>query len=150
MYSCCPDQPRCYPLPDLAQMDTPTVWVVDDDEDDQLFIRSAFGNGEPPVKVLVLNDGADLLPKLAECDELPRLVLLDINMPRKNGFETLRELRAIADYADLPVVILTTSSAKHEHEHSLALGANQFLTKPLSFNQLSVLAQELSKQWKLV
>ena len=130
-------------------MDTPTVWVVDDDEDDQLFIRSAFEKGQPPVKVLVLNDGADLLPKLAEYDELPRLILLDINMPRKNGFETLRDLRAVADYADLLVVMLTTSSAQHEHDRSLALGANQFLTKPLSFNQLSVLAQELSKQWKL-
>lgn len=130
-------------------MTTSTVWVVDDDEDDQLFIRAAFENGEPSVKVLILNDGAELLPKLRECSKLPRLILLDINMPRKNGFETLKELRAIPDYADLPVVMLTTSSAQHEHERSLALGANQFLTKPLSFDQLRVVAQELNKQWKL-
>lgn len=131
-------------------MNASTVWVVDDDEDDQLFIRSAFENGEPPVEVFLLNDGVELFPKLAECTELPRLILLDINMPRKNGFETLAELRAIPAYADLPVVMLTTSSAHSERERSLALGANQFLTKPLSYDQLRIVAQELSKQWKLV
>lgn len=130
-------------------MATFTVWVVDDDEDDQLFIRSAFENGQPPIRVLTLSDGAELLPQLEACDELPRLILLDINMPRKNGFETLKELRSIPDFVDLPVVMLTTSAAETERSRSLALGANQFLTKPLTFDQLKVLAQELSNQWKL-
>lgn len=78
-----------------------------------------------------------------------RLILLDINMPRKNSFETLEELRAIPTYADLPVVILTTSSAHSECERSLTLGANQFLTKPFSYDQLRILVKELSEQWKL-
>ena len=133
----------------IVEMNPFTVWIVDDDEDDQLFIRTAFEQIEPPIRVLALSDGSELLPRLAACDQLPRLILLDINMPRKNGFETLKELRSIPDFAHLPVVMLTTSSAKSEHDHSLALGANQFLTKPLSFNQLSVLAQELSREWKL-
>lgn len=130
-------------------MTTSTVWIVDDDEDDQLFIRSAFESGTPPVQVLVLSDGSELLPKLEESSELPRLILLDINMPRKNGFETLKELRSTPAYAALPVVMLTTSAAEAERDQSLALGANQFLTKPLSFDQLKMLAQELSTQWKL-
>lgn len=131
-------------------MNGSTGWIVDDDEDDQLFIQSAFENGEPPVKVFLLNDGVELLPKLAECVRLPRLILLDINMPRKNGFEILEELRAVPTYADLPVEILTTSSAHSERERSLALGANQFLTKPFSYDQSRILAKELSEQWKLV
>ncbi len=130
-------------------MTTSTVWVVDDDEDDQLFIRSAFESGQPPIRVRILNDGVELLPRLAECSELPRLILLDINMPLKNGFETLKELRSLPKYEHLPVVMLTTSATEAEHSRSLALGANQFLTKPLSMSQLKLLAQELSQRWKL-
>lgn len=132
-----------------TQITIPTVWIVDDDEDDQLFIRSAFINGQPPVAVLTLSDGDDLLPTLAQCHELPRLILLDVNMPRKNGFDTLKELRQTPTFADLPVVILTTSSDEGDRKRSLALGANHFLTKPLNYEQLRALAQELSREWAL-
>lgn len=128
---------------------TPTIWIIDDDEDDQHFIRAAFTDCQPAINIVSLSDGEELLPKLTEADELPRLILLDVNMPRKNGFETLKELRAIADYADLPVVMLTTSSAEEDRQRSMALGANHFLTKPLTYDQLRQLAQELSQQWVL-
>ena len=136
-------------LPPVTKPTIPTVWVVDDDEDDQLFIRSAFMDAHPPVTVLTLGDGNELLPMLAQCDELPRLILLDVNMPRKNGFETLSELRQLPDFADLPVVMLTTSSNEEDRRRSLALGANYFLTKPLSYERLKELAQELSQEWAL-
>ncbi|QDK81594.1 response regulator [Spirosoma sp. KCTC 42546] len=128
----------------------PTVWIIDDDEDDQLFIRYAFLDGEPSISVLSLSDGVDLLPRLAECVELPRLLLLDINMPLKNGFETLKELRSIPAYAQLPVVMLTTSSDEDDRQRCLSLGANQFLTKPLTYEQLREMAQELSSNWELI
>ena len=130
-------------------MPSSAVWVVDDDEDDQLFIRSAFEQGEPPITVSSLFDGTELLPMLTQCTSLPRLILLDINMPRKNGFEALRELRAIDAYADLPVVMLTTSSDADDRERALKLGANYFLTKPLSQEQLREMAIKLISQWKL-
>lgn len=125
------------------------VWIVDDDEDDQQFIRSAFLNGNPSISVLSLRDGEELLPKLAESDELPRLILLDINMPRKDGFETLTELRSVAAYANLPVVMLTTSSSEEDCQRCLALGANDFLTKPLTYRELRQIAEQLSQQWAL-
>ncbi|MDB5243488.1 MAG: response regulator [Spirosoma sp.] len=130
-------------------LDCPSVWVVDDDEDDQLIIQSAFGDGDLSVKVLLLNDGTELLPKLDECAELPRLILLDVNMPRKNGFETLKELRSTPKFVDLPVIMLTTSTDKNDRERSLSLGATHFLTKPLTYQQLKALTQELSQQWQL-
>ncbi|GAB3225812.1 response regulator [Spirosoma arcticum] len=133
----------------MTKRTTPTVWIVDDDEDDQLLIGSAFLEGEPSVKVLTLNDGDELLPKLSQSDQLPRLILLDVNMTRKNGFDTLSELRQLPDFADLPVVILTTSSDEEDRRRSLALGANHFLTKPLSYEQLKELAQKLSREWEL-
>lgn len=133
----------------MRHLTTPTVWLVDDDEDDQLFIRSAFSNAQPPISVLALSDGDELLPKLRECVKRPRLILLDVNMPRKNGFETLTELRSVPEFADLPVVILTTSSDDDDRKRSAALGANHFLTKPLTHQQLKQLAQELIRQWEL-
>ena len=133
----------------MQQPSTPTVWLVDDDDDDQLFIRSAFRDGQPPISVLTLSDGDELLPKLRECIELPRLILLDVNMPRKNGFETLKELRDTPAFADLPVIMLTTSSDDEDRKRSIASGANHFLTKPLTHEQLRQLAQELIHQWEL-
>ncbi|MVM35622.1 response regulator [Spirosoma sp. HMF4905] len=128
---------------------TPTVWIVDDDEDDQLFIRSAFQEESPSIQVLCLRDGEELLSILAKCAELPLLILLDINMPRKDGFETLQELRSVATYAQLPVVMLTTSSEPEDIQRCISLGANHFLTKPLTYEQLRDMVQALRKNWEL-
>lgn len=133
----------------MQQLTTPSVWVVDDDDDDQLLIRTAFINSQPPINVLSLSDGDQLLPKLSECAELPRLILLDINMPRMNGFETLEELRSVPNLADLPVVMLTTSSDQNDRQLSMGLGANRFLTKPPTQRQLRQVAQELIQEWEL-
>lgn len=133
----------------MKSSNTPTVWIVDDDEEDILFIGSAFRDGQPSINSLALNSGAELLATLGKCVELPRLILLDINMPLKNGFETLEELRSMASFKGLPVIMLTTSSNEDDRQRSLALGANQFLTKPLTYEQLRTLAQELSRDWEL-
>jgi CheY-like chemotaxis protein len=129
---------------------TPPVWVVDDDEDDRLFIRSAFEDLKRPVQVLTLSDGDQLLPKLMRCAVLPQLILLDINMTRQNGFETLVQLRNTPNFACIPVVMLTTSSDVTDRQRSLALGAKQCLTKPASYNQLVNLVKSLTDQWELV
>ncbi|GAB3551375.1 response regulator [Spirosoma fluminis] len=131
-------------IPSLSPV--PPIWVVDDDEDDRLFIRSAFKSITPPIDVLVLTDGEELLSTLAAHEELPQLVLLDINMPYQNGFDTLRQLRTSQKYADLPVIMLTTSSSEDDRQRSLALGADQFVTKPASFTQLIALTQQLAQQ----
>ncbi len=128
---------------------TPTVWVVDDDEDDQMLIHSAFGKAS--INVLALNDGDELLPQLEliEFDERPRLILLDINMTRQNGFETLKALRSTPGFADLPVVMLTTSSDAADRKRCLELGADAFLTKPLNYDQLATLTRQLTQTWAL-
>jgi CheY-like chemotaxis protein len=128
---------------------TPAVWVVDDDEDDQIFIQSAFEDTGKPIYVVTLSDGDQLLPQLANCDQLPRLILLDINMARQNGFDTLAQLRNTDTFAHLPVVMMTTSSDHSDRQRSLSLGANQILTKPTSYKQLVMLVKGLAEQWEL-
>ncbi len=127
-----------------------SLWIVDDDEDDRLFIRSAFQRAKKPIRVRILSDGDQLIPQLANCANLPRLILLDINMSRQNGFETLQQVRSTPTFAHLPVVMFTTSSDAADRQRSLALGANQYLTKPSRYEQLITLAEELTEQWALV
>ncbi|GAB2585069.1 response regulator [Spirosoma areae] len=128
---------------------SPAVWVVDDDEDDRLFICAAFEDTQRSIGVRTLSDGEMLLPNLAKADELPRLILLDINMARQNGFDTLAQLRNSTDFAHLPVVMLTTSTEITDRQRSLALGANQCLTKPARYEQLVSLVNQLTEQWAL-
>ena len=135
---------RCVQNPALRL--APPVWVVDDDEDDRLFIQSAFESINPPIDVLVLTGGEELLSALAKHESLPRLILLDINMPYQNGFDTLKQLRTSQKYAELPVIMLTTSSSEDDRQRSFALGADQFITKPSSYNQLIALTQQLAQQ----
>ncbi|WP_080058487.1 response regulator [Spirosoma aerolatum] len=130
-------------------VNSPSVWVVDDDEDDRLFIRSAFEDLKTPVSVLMLTDGDQVLPSLTVAETIPQLILMDINMTRQNGFETLTQLRSTPTYAELPVVMLTTSSDKSDRQRSLALGANQCLTKPASYNELVTMVTSLSERWAL-
>lgn len=126
-----------------------SVWIVDDDDDDQLLARSAFKAINPAIQVVAFYDGDQLLPALASCEQLPRLILLDINMVRQNGFETLVQLRNTPDFEHLPVVVLTTSSNEEDRQRCLALRADKVLIKPPSYNQLTLLIQELSRQWIL-
>ena len=136
------------PKPNL-RVPTTSVWVIDDDEDDRLIIQSAFKEIDRPISVLTFTDGDQVLPNLAHCDQLPRLILLDINMTRLNGFDTLQQLRSIPKFSHLPVVMLTTSSDASDRQQSLALGANQCLTKPASYRQLVALIRKLTEQWDL-
>lgn len=133
----------------MSTSSIPSLWILDDDHDDLAFIRLAFQANQPSINPLTISNSDELLPLLASSKDRPRLILLDINMPRKNGFETLAELRSLPEYADLPVIMFTTSSNSVDQAMSIALGANQFLTKPVGYQQLCQLAQHLSQQWQL-
>jgi CheY-like chemotaxis protein len=125
----------------------PAVWLVDDDEDDRLEIRSAFDELQPPVGILTLNNGQQLLAELELNETLPKLLLLDLNMPGLTGFDLLEQLRANPRLANLPVVIITTSSNDLDRQQSLTLGAIDFITKPTTYSQLADIAQRLSRRW---
>jgi CheY-like chemotaxis protein len=128
----------------------PTLWLVDDDVDDLAFAQLAFGASQPALTLLVVSDPTTLIPLLERCPELPRLVLLDLNMPRKNGFDILAELRQEPRFKQLPVVVFTTSASRTDRDRCLALGADDFLTKPFQYEKLSQLASDLCAQWNLL
>lgn len=129
--------------------DDPIVWIVDDDVDDQWFIEHGFKEVIPSIRIKQLYDGEELLPCLEETPVLPKLVLLDLNMHRKGGFEALQELRDVPAYQNLPVVVLTTSTALEDRQRAFLLGANGFLTKPSSQKDIVVLLKQLASEWQL-
>lgn len=125
------------------------VWIIDDDPDDQLLLKSAFQQVSPSLSVKTFSDGEELVEIVDELDQVPSLLVMDLNMPRVNGFEALQVIRKTYSQETLPVIILTTSSDYSDQQRSLTLGANQFFTKPVTFGELANLVRNLVAHWQL-
>jgi CheY-like chemotaxis protein len=122
-------------------MTSHSLFLVDDDEDDIFLARLTFETHFSHWQLTCFSDGQALVDALSEeaPPTLPRLILLDLNMPRLTGFETLTALKRNPDWASVPVAILTTSSNPEDRDRSLELGAYAFITKPATIDQLAKL-----------
>lgn len=118
-----------------------TVFLIDDDEDDIFLARLAFDDYLPDWKLVSFDDGQALIDHLTvhAGDALPDLIILDLNMPRLNGFETLTLLKRSARWKTVPTAILSTSSNAEDRERSKAIGACTFMVKPASVDRLATL-----------
>ena len=125
----------------------PSIFVVDDDEDDQFIIRQVLRQQAPTAFIQVLADGEALLTALSQALTLPQLVLLDLNMPRMGGLEALQRIRANAQYARVPVLVLTTSDSEEDRRQAQALHADGYLVKPATVDQLSQLISVVKQRW---
>jgi two-component system, response regulator len=125
-------------------MKAQTVFLVEDDPQAVILLRRTFKKSGFDVIVMVASDGAEALEYLLgdttiedqTMQELPALVLLDLDLPKVHGFEVLKRLRANKRTKTLPVVILT-SSREVDPSAGFTLGANSFLRKPLNFDEFS-------------
>ena len=125
--------------------------MADDDEDDCLLVSSAFEIAGTAGKVLMVGDGGELIEYLnregAFSDPArsprPDLILLDLNMPRKDGREALSEIKSDPRFNDVPVVVLTTSSADRDIVFCHKTGAASFITKPVMFEDWVKLVEAL-------
>lgn len=128
------------------------ILLVDDNDDDVFLIAEAFAACEPPCTLASVQDGCealDYLRKLPPFDDAasPDIVLLDINMPRLDGFGVLEALRDDEQLSGLPVVILSTSDRHDDHARALELGARECLHKPVGFDQLRDLVRRFLQRW---
>ena len=124
-----------------------TIFVAEDDEDDQFLLRTAFAATGNVCKLVFFTNGEDLLHQLEAADERPTLVLLDLNMPIMDGFQTLTYLRSREAYKTMPVLVLTTSSQRDDVTKAYSLGANSFITKPNQYADLTRTVQQLQQFW---
>ncbi|MEV4398078.1 response regulator [Nonomuraea sp. NPDC049607] len=116
------------------------VLLVEDDQGDILLTREAFALNKVRNRLDVVNDGEQAMAYLRREGAYagaprPDLILLDLNLPRMNGLEVLREIKADAALRTIPVVILTTSEAEEDILHSYRLHANAYVSKPVDFEQ---------------
>src|SRR6478609_6006869 len=119
------------------------ILVVDDDHDDQYLIRKAITQEIPQAIVESLYDGSEALAYLEKCKSFPNLVLLDLNMTKISGKDTVRIIRQNEHLAKVPVVVLTTSKNEKERKELMNLGANGFYTKPHSSAELAAIIREV-------
>jgi CheY-like chemotaxis protein len=131
------------------------ILMADDDEDDRLLARDALGEAWPEGSMRCVENGEELLDYLrqrgayttAGSAPRPGLILLDLNMPRKDGCEALRDIKADPDLRRIPIVVLTTSKADTDIGSIYELGASSFISKPFQFDALVKLMKILSQYW---
>jgi CheY-like chemotaxis protein len=128
------------------------ILLVEDDEVDVINVRRAFHKNHILNPLYVAGDGVEALQKLRD-GTIPkerRLILLDLNMPRMNGIELLRELRKDPELRPTPVVVLTTSDSEKDKVDAYDLNVAGYLVKPVTFTDFSELMVALNKFWTLV
>jgi two-component system response regulator len=132
-----------------------TILLADDDEDDRLMARDALREARLHNDLRTVADGVELLEYLRhegaytnpESAPAPGLVLLDLNMPRMDGREALREIKQDRALRTLPVVVLTTSKAEEDIVRTYELGVNSFISKPVTFLGLVEVMKAFSRYW---
>jgi len=113
-----------------------TILLIDDDEDDQEVFREAASMIIPTVEFIAAKDGEQGLLQLATVSQLPDYIFLDVNMPKMDGKEFLRRVKAHPVFKAIPVIIYSTSNHKSELGEYFKMGASNFITKPSEFNLL--------------
>jgi len=125
------------------------IFVVDDDEDDRFLLQQVFFRQSPTCTLKPIANGEKLVETLAQTTNLPTLVLLDLNMPFMGGFEALKIIRGNRLYDTVQVVIFTTSDNVQDKQQALKLGADGFLTKPATLEELNQTVLHIKHKWLL-
>ena len=131
------------------------ILMADDDPDDRLLTLEAFKETKIPHDLRFVKDGEELMDYLNQHGEYedpvlsphPGLILLDLNMPRKDGREALKDIKSDNKLRPIPIIILTTSKAEEDILYTYDLGASSFITKPATFDELIDTVNVLGKYW---
>ncbi|SDM92535.1 CheY chemotaxis protein or a CheY-like REC (receiver) domain [Siphonobacter aquaeclarae] len=131
------------------------ILIADDDEDDRFLIKTAFRDNQFTNELFFVSDGVELMHFLtrqgqyADAEKYPRpgIIFLDLNMPRKDGWEALSEIKQDPELRSIPVVVLTTSNSERDILRTYESGANCYITKPISFDQLLQIVRSFGHFW---
>lgn len=132
-----------------------TVLMAEDDPEDRMLTKEAFQEARLANELRFVEDGEELMDylrgegKYAQPDSAPRpgLILLDLNMPKKDGREALKEIKSDHELRQIPITVLTTSEAEEDIYRSYDMGVNSYITKPVTFEGLVDVMKTLKKYW---
>ncbi len=125
------------PFPRMLANKFVVILLIDDDEDDRDFFKIALSDADINVNCQMASGATMAYEKLENSDFIPDFIFLDLNMPGINGRACLKQLKSNSKTAQIPVVIYSTSSEKHDINETQALGAVHFITKPTNLTQLT-------------
>ncbi|GAA4313838.1 response regulator [Compostibacter hankyongensis] len=135
-------------------MKQPPILIAEDDADDRFLLQSAFEEQGYKGEIQFVNNGVELLDHLSaildgkeEDRRFPGLILLDLNMPKKDGREALQEIKQHEVLRKIPVIVFTTASNGREVDRCYSIGANSYLVKPVSFEGLLKVVGALNDYW---
>lgn len=131
------------------------ILMADDDEDDVMLTEKALKHGHLLNRLVSVKDGEELMRYLrregkyenVERYPKPGIILLDLNMPKKDGREALKEIKSDESLREIPIIVFTTSKAEEDVFRSYQLGVNSFITKPVTFDKLTEVMRSLSAYW---
>ena len=125
----------------------PLVLMADDDDDDCTLAKDAFRKSGARGVIHCIENGMELMDYLSRIDPVPDLILLDLNMPIKDGRLVLKEIKSTPAFQHIPVVVFTTSRETKDMAYSSEMGAQSFITKPNTFGEWVSIMKSLADQW---
>lgn len=139
----------------MMKSKTTVILMAEDDPDDRLLAREALAESRLVNPLVTVNDGQELMDYLQrhgkyedpELSPRPGIILLDLNMPRKDGRQALAEIKKEPSLRSIPIVVLTTSAAEEDVLRSYDLGASSYITKPVTFEALVRVMSSLRRYW---
>src|SRR5215216_415521 len=129
------------------------ILIAEDDADDRFLLKTAFEESGYENTLKFVENGVELIRHLKEVterknsDEFPGFILLDLNMPKKDGREVLKEIKENKVYKKIPVIVFTTTKNESEISRCYELGANSYVVKPLVFDELVKIIEGLYSYW---
>ena len=132
----------------------PTILMADDDPDDRMMMKEALEENNFSHSLHFVEDGEELLDYLHRRGKFvnegmltPSLILLDLNMPKVDGREALNHIKSHVSFKRIPVIVLTTSRAQEDIIKTYDLGVNSFISKPVHYDDLVLVAREIGNYW---
>jgi len=131
------------------------ILIAEDDADDRFLFKTAFEEKGYQDRIEFVENGIELWKFLEDISvkppkekSYPSFILLDLNMPKKDGREVLREIKQHAEFRKIPVVVFTTTNSENEVKRCYELGANTYVVKPVSFDSLLKVVEEIRMYWQ--
>lgn len=106
------------------------IFLIEDDSDDIELLEVSLKDNQVDYQMDVVMEGDKVQDYLKNCKNLPHVIVMDFNLPRVHGREIIKEIKASKEFRNIPLIVLTTSTAKEDIEYSYKMGADSFITKP--------------------